>query len=691
MASRQKRITLKYSKERVIISDVLPFELPIIFTNRYFHSFLLENKIETRSNTISWLSNGRALDQLVCLIFGLQNELTHISTKKRYVGTTKRQFKEYELKRPKATKPFVYNISHKEDEFRSLSVPHPRNQIGMVEFYDTCKETIIYYCSKSNFSIRRPAKVARYKIIKNRVLYQDFANSEERRDPKAGYESARSFFSYKYYSNIHKFYESYQFHRCEKKYNCLFKLDISRCFDSIYTHTLPWAIFGKDNTKAHMSANSLSFANKFDKLMQSANYGETNGIIIGPEVSRIFAEILLQSIDSHVENELSNEHSLKHKVDYEIFRYVDDYFVFYNDESDKKKITKTLQHSLGMYKLHLNSSKAITYTKPIITDISMAKQKIAELLNKEIAYVARKYSKKNEEEFTPVKSDFLITQFKVIIKSYNVEYKEMLNYSLAIVEKRCEEVLKECSETNFDVKLRSGMVSFIIAILEFVYFVYSVSPKVNTTIRLCRLIIMFTSFYRSTAARDDRKHLVFKCIYDNSCFILRKFKSSKHTQIETLYLLIALSELGRNYWLDQSVLASYVGISIENESYSGGESINYLSYTVLLFYMKNKKRYRGLKKHIEAQIVEFVDRERQSQLAHSTEHTLLLLDCLSSPYVSRKTKSVLLQKRNIKHSKIQSQIINFKNKSGKKQYWFTTWEKLDFGRELDTKQGQEVY
>jgi len=47
--------------------------------------------------------------------------------------------------------------------------------------------------------------------------------------------------------------------------------------------------------------------------MQSANYGETNGIIIGPEFSRIFAELILQQIDKSVESDLRKEDKLFYK------------------------------------------------------------------------------------------------------------------------------------------------------------------------------------------------------------------------------------------------------------------------------------------------------------------------------------------------------------------------------------------
>lgn len=42
---RRKKIKLQYKKERVVFSDILPYELPIIFSNRYFYRFLVNNPL----------------------------------------------------------------------------------------------------------------------------------------------------------------------------------------------------------------------------------------------------------------------------------------------------------------------------------------------------------------------------------------------------------------------------------------------------------------------------------------------------------------------------------------------------------------------------------------------------------------------------------------------------------------------
>lgn len=689
---RRKKINLKYRKERAILSDVLPFELPVTFTNRHFYNFLLENKVEIKDDKISWLSGCSTLGTIVCLLFGLPKN-NNFHKIKKYVGSVEKEFNVYKLKKFDLI-PFAYKINHKKAEFRELTVPHPRSQLEVVDFYDACKETIIYHCSGSNFAIRKPVKVTKYKFHKDRTHYAKLADDEPLiEEDGREYENLRSFFVYQKYSNIYKFYESYQYHRCEKKYNRLLKLDISKCFDSIYTHSLAWATMGKSYIKENLQSSRGTFAGRFDKLMQNMNYNETNGIIIGPEFSRIFAEILLQSVDKKVELQLHHEYRLKNRVDYEIFRYVDDYFIFYNEEDDKDKISDTLQHALKEYKLYLNSAKAVIYDKPLITEISIAKQKIASLLEEKIVYrTTEEGDDKNKiiKGSVYIRSDKLITQFKTIIKECSVSYKDMLNYSLATVENKSDRILKKYSKTTNKYRPKRQIIQAIISILDFSFFIYSVAPKVNTTIRLSRIIHIFCAFLSSKNINSEHRHLVYKCIYDNACFILDKNKTSEHTQVETLYLLITLAELGKDYWLEEGVLARYFNIEKMHEKYQSKSKLNYLSYTVLLFYMRNKVRYNDLRSYIENEIKRYFS-ENKTLIGKKAELIMLLFDILSCPFVSCETKRSILNLHDIQKASEQNDILNFQGKNGQKHLWFTTWQNFNFGKELDTKQSQEVY
>lgn len=695
---RRKKITLKYRKENSVLSDVLPYEVPVTFTNRHFYDFIVSNGIEYKNKCIYWCPDDKTLDQIIRLLFGIGPSVKP----EKEIKVDGSILKYYKMEKPSI--PFSYKIAHKQKEYRELAVPHPRNQIEVAELYHCCKELILYYCSNSPFSIRQPKKISKYTYHKDRVHYEKLSDDKDGiEEDDREYENLRSFFVYRDYSNIHKFYESYRYHRCEKKYNSLSILDISKCFESIYTHSLAWALLGKDRVKERLTGGSIdkTFAGRFDKLMQRMNYGETNGIIIGPEFSRIFAELILQSVDKALLQDLRLKHRLLHKKDYEMFRYVDDYFIFFDDPSTKETILEVLQIALREHKLYLNFSKAKDYEKPIITEISMAKNRIAGFLGERLVYnleTVEKDENLEAKEKSPkrgniyINSTALITQFKTVIKEYNIEYKDVLNYSFGIIERRCDRILKNYSKTSMDCRSEKNLVEAIVAILEFVFFLYSVFPRVNTTIRLCRILRIFISFMKTPDSNKDFRDLIFKYIYDDVCFILKKNRSSEHIQVETLYLLTVLSELGRDYWLEQDVLANYFNIVPDgNKKFSKTHELNYFSITVMLFYMKEKKRYDELRVFVEEVIINKFQ-GRNEVLQKDAELIMLLLDTISCPYVSFGTKKQLLEMYGVTEPVAQL-IINRKHRkhSNKKQLWFTTWEDFNFGKALDAKQSREVY
>lgn len=77
---KRKKIKLNYSKERVLFSDVLPYECPIIFSNRYLYRFLAKYLWvgeEQKIDNITWnvLKQSKRLDQkdvsvFAALLFG---------------------------------------------------------------------------------------------------------------------------------------------------------------------------------------------------------------------------------------------------------------------------------------------------------------------------------------------------------------------------------------------------------------------------------------------------------------------------------------------------------------------------------------------------------------------------------------------------------------------------------------------
>ncbi|NVJ99414.1 MAG: RNA-directed DNA polymerase [Alphaproteobacteria bacterium] len=700
----KKRIRLAYQKERALLSDMLPYELPITVSNRHLYKFILENLVHFSGTEIRWKKRDAALDEIVHLLFSLPKEPKRLSDSTILLGSkpiTVKVYKcggkpsKYGAEVPRFLRPYGFKIAHKENEFRELSIPHPRSQMKVVEFYDDWKELILYYCSQSEFSIRYPARVASSKYVKDRTHYEKLGSEEDlvEQDGRE-YENLRSFFSYATISNVHKFYESPQYHRCEKKYDRLYKMDISKCFDSIYTHTITWAIYGKERVQQNIPLSNNTFPGKFDKLMQTMNRGETNGILIGSEFSRIFAEVILQHIDREVQNRLSQpDKSLTHKVDYEVFRYVDDYFIFANSDEAEQKIVTEFQHALKEFKMHLNPAKAQRFSKPIITNITMAKDQIARLIESRVHLDAEeKIDPETGEVLTfgkiHVSGGKLITDFKAILRTTQVRYSDILNYTLAVVERKCRSVFKKFGKVEKTDQLREQIVLATGQILEFVFFIFSVEPKVNFTVRACRIFNIVKRFLSGFS--EEHQNNVSKLIYDEIIMILKRSRSNEHVQVEELYLLVTLVELGKDFWLEESLLRRFLGLSDTALATGANKALSHFMLTVALFYMRNKTKYEGLRLELEQISLNRILDANETRFLDG-ELIMLLFDLCTCPYIAEDTKKAALKAFGVVDAKLASDIINFKDSRGKKQLWFTSWVDFNYSKALDAKQSQEVY
>lgn len=691
--------SLTFSKNRVVLSDVLPYEVPPIFSNRLFYRFLNKYKIEyfppEKDNDFGIIRWKNCFDDDSERIFFKKIiKLLFSSNKMNDDNDFECNGCLYSFKvRPKNfTKiPFSFDIAHKDHELRTLSIPHIFNQLQMINFYNSFKDLIIYYTSKSSYSIRRPKSIAKSYYFKDRThsknISRDLNFTIEEYEKE--YETLKSFFTYDKYSNVYKFFESYVYHRAEKKYNNLLKLDISKCFDSVYTHSISWAILDKYEVKKCINESKSFFAGKFDVLMQNLNFSETNGVIIGPEFSRVFVELILQKIDFRLSEKL-DEKLIKKGVDYEIYRYVDDYFVFYNDDAHKNKIIKFLQLELKEYKLSLNNEKFIIYNKPIITEITVAKNLISDFINKivfkveDLVDAGTGEKKKNGSLF--IDATKLIVDFKTILKSSGAGYKDVLNYTLSSLETKLDELLN--IYLSIDNKSERHFISALIELVEFVFFIYSSSQRVGYTIKVSRILQNIITFSNKNFKNKDLKHHLFKSISDNINIIFRNNKFDDHIHVETLYLLITIAELGRTYKITEKNLADYFGFVEDCDSKFGiNKNLGYFAIVCILFYIKNFDEYSKIKKSIEITIVEKYKSVDDDYRSMSAELTLLLFDTLSCPFISVPTKKCLLACYKVQSRQVKLDIISFCMSEG----WFVKWAGFNLKKELESKRSMEVY
>lgn len=140
-------------------------------------------------------------------------------------------------------------------------------------------------------------------------------------------------------------------------FDCFMNTDITDCYGSIYTHTIPWALHGEKIIKNDFLFPSTPrkkyLGNDIDATIQSMQYSQTNGIPQGSVLMDFIAEIILGYADAILSYKIK-----KHKIiDYKILRYRDDYRIFANNQETLIKIAKLLSETLTNLNFKLNSQK----------------------------------------------------------------------------------------------------------------------------------------------------------------------------------------------------------------------------------------------------------------------------------------------------------------------------------------------
>lgn len=122
------------------------------------------------------------------------------------------------------------------------------------------------------------------------------------------------------------------------------KADISTFFPSIYTHSIPWALVGKEVAKQNRS--KYEWFNKIDKTCQTVKYGETHGLLIGPHASNLISEMILTVVDQKL-----------YDKGWKFVRNIDDYTCYVETRAQADSFIVDLGLALEEFDLQLNHKK----------------------------------------------------------------------------------------------------------------------------------------------------------------------------------------------------------------------------------------------------------------------------------------------------------------------------------------------
>ena len=128
--------------------------------------------------------------------------------------------------------------------------------------------------------------------------------------------------------------------------------DLRAFFHSVYTHAIPWAIYGK--TWAKRNRSNTHFGNLLDLYCRNAQDGQTIGLPVGPDTSRLIAEVIASAIDVQLQENLRLSGR-------DASRYIDDYTVGVDSGQSGEGTIASIRQAAGRFELELNNDKSAVH------------------------------------------------------------------------------------------------------------------------------------------------------------------------------------------------------------------------------------------------------------------------------------------------------------------------------------------
>ena len=673
MAMKKKHTKIdKKDDFRAVLTDTAPSDVPIIFSNDGL--YINHHK----SNTLN-----KSTFNIIKSLY--TNIISPIDNKKISPADAA-------ALQTKQSAPLKYKIIKHENSLRTLSLIHPRSQKNQSDFYKEYSSVITYLCSQSPLSIRAPAKVGGTFYTndidtpnKYKEINIDTLESELHR------KHASSYFSYRGYNRLYKLYNSPRYLALEQKFSSMWTLDIANCFQSIYTHTISWAVKNKEFIKNNLIYTN-QFCQKFDTLIQRSNNNETNGIPVGSEVSRIFSEIILQDTDIKIIGKLT-EIGFKHESDYEILRYVDDYIVFSHSHDDSETIATIITDTINTYNLNTNESKQIKYNRPFCTDKSKAIAGVKALLDDFENTLIKKIRTKEKHHSFPNsiynKEKFIqsfINRVKSLINDHKKGYSEISAYVVSMLCKRVDDLIKgdqynTPSSPEKDLIFRDS----ILIILRLIFFFYSVNPTVTSSNKISKTLIIADRFIKT----NKKSHVEFFRTEIMTHVNLLKFHRQKndtrngYISLERLNILLATSEFGKNHLMNNDIF-TYLD---ENE-----KNITYFDIVSLIYYFKDYEQYSKSRETLFRIAIKRL--QTKPNLQQDSEQAHIFLDLVCCPYLAVDRRQDLLTQylaiyeptESFPANILASFIVELET-----TFWFVKWKNLNLIRLLERKELKPIY
>jgi hypothetical protein len=246
--------------------------------------------------------------------------------------------------------PYSYYMSRfgKKGDRRMISIPEVACYVSLINFLRDNKDILVDIIQISGSDYNSFSRIANeeYEIIDVDNIYGDAIggvsltindnteNQEEERERSVYVENM-----------LHKI-------QMARGASGILHIDISEFYKSIYTHTLSAIKLGIDGAKEAFLRDSQDENYRkyvaLDDRIRRLNGARTNGILVGPYMSRIISEAILARVDIELR-----------ESGFTFVRYADDYEIAIYKEEDLEDIKSKLVAIFERYSFRINNEKTI--------------------------------------------------------------------------------------------------------------------------------------------------------------------------------------------------------------------------------------------------------------------------------------------------------------------------------------------
>lgn len=596
---KKKRIDLRHH-ERALLTDTLPYETPIFFSNANFAAFAHSTDGPTRETS--------ALARIL-------------------LATTKSN--------GEPTRPYAFAIGRPGSGERFVSIPHPRSQHAVALLYRDHAQMIVNLCGRSPYSLRYPSRVATHYLQKQHAMTpQTGPKSDQPDEDPAGFRDqsrwASTYFSYREYGLSHKFFGGQEFSALEQRHALLRHLDVSRCFNSIYTHSIEWSFRGKEFAKRNLGIKGTpTFESQFDRTIRHGNWDETHGILIGPEYSRIFAEIILGAADVKISRAVE---SLASRI--VIRRYVDDYFIFSNSTSDLDSATSAIADCLREFNLALNESKTSTTSRPFMSLTAVSRANAGRIVESLWTLLDERLSKPTEQAPSAILSirNLAVREIRANAALTQRPYSDIASYALTAIERQLENGITRSAKVFATNSPRQLLLAWLTTSVDLAAYLYSMDARANTSVKLARILrLCHAACIKSGADIVTLSAQMLDLVRSTGA----QTASSRADRIAKINLLVTVDSLiGRHARLEQQDVESLLGLDSTQASLS---SADYFALMAALFLARRRIRMSALHRRVVDEIKRRLTTDERTAMTDA-ETSLLLVDFLACPHVDETDK-----------------------------------------------------